>query len=350
MSRVLAFALVALLPASLLAQVSTDRNGHLATATALTAGVTVGSVNTANNIVNVKLPLPTDKEIKKVTDKLKPDDPKDAVRDARCKIHVQRMKAGRRYTIDMVSNQFDSYLRLEDSSGNQLDEDDDSGGMLNAQIVFNCSKDGDYKICCTSFNPQGTGEFTLTVKESTAAAKVVAAQQSVLGKAAPDFQPAFAINGNPVKLSDLKGKVVLLAFWEVQSPPCVATFPRLRQWHKTYSPQGLALVGVTFANFEIGQKLGFDRAAGELKRLEKASKETEQAMLQAYAAHHHLEHLLLVLSGKDALDAFNAYLVNGLPQFALVDRHGVVRMIRVGEDERTTAALEAEFKSLLAEK
>jgi hypothetical protein len=38
--------------------VTTDTNGNLATATALTAGVTVGSVNTGNNTVSVMLPLP----------------------------------------------------------------------------------------------------------------------------------------------------------------------------------------------------------------------------------------------------------------------------------------------------
>jgi hypothetical protein len=38
--------------------VTTDTNGHIATATALTAGVTVGSVNTGANTVPVTLPLP----------------------------------------------------------------------------------------------------------------------------------------------------------------------------------------------------------------------------------------------------------------------------------------------------
>ena len=38
--------------------VTTDTNGNLATATALTAGVTVGTVNTGNNTVSVTLPLP----------------------------------------------------------------------------------------------------------------------------------------------------------------------------------------------------------------------------------------------------------------------------------------------------
>ena len=42
---------------------------------------------------------------------------------------------------------------------------------------------------------------------------------TMVGKDAPDFKGDFAVNGNPLKLSDLKGKVVLLAFWEVRSTP-----------------------------------------------------------------------------------------------------------------------------------
>lgn len=53
------------------------------------------------------------------------------------------MKAGKVYTIDMVSKDFDSYLRLFDPKGNQLEEDDDSGGDLNSRIVFNCTQDGE---------------------------------------------------------------------------------------------------------------------------------------------------------------------------------------------------------------
>src|SRR5262249_25886133 len=77
-----------------------------------------------------------------IQDKLTKDDKKDTKRQFACKIHVVPMKAGSVYTIDMVSNEFDAYLRLEDSSGKELAEDDDSGGNLNARIIFNCTKDG----------------------------------------------------------------------------------------------------------------------------------------------------------------------------------------------------------------
>ena len=37
----------------------------------------------------------------------------------------------------------------------------------------------------------------------------------LIGKPAPDFEGDFAVNGKPGKLSDLKGKVVLVDFWAV---------------------------------------------------------------------------------------------------------------------------------------
>jgi hypothetical protein len=99
----------------------------------------------------------------KVEGKLRPDDPKDKVLTQRPhKVHEMKMKAGRTYQIDLVSTAFDSFLRLEDSTGKQLAQDDDSGGDLNARIVFKAPKDDTYRIIVLTFNGQ-TGPYTLTV-------------------------------------------------------------------------------------------------------------------------------------------------------------------------------------------
>jgi len=282
--------------------------------------------------------------------KLSTDDPKDTQRETPCKVHLVKFKEGRVYTIDMVSTQFDSYLRLEDSKGNQLDEDDDSGGGFNARIIFNCNKAGEYKVICTTFAAQMSGKYSLTIKESVQVVKGGTPRQGLVGKPAPDFEAGFAINGTARRLADLKGQVVLLTFWDVQSAPCVATLPRLREWHKAYRSKGLAIVALTFYNFEIGQKLGFDRESGQFKRLAEASKATEQVMLQAFAAHHHLEFSLLAMPRREAVATFDAYVVNGVPQFVLIDRQGIVHSIRVGEDAATAAILEKDLKDVLAEK
>jgi hypothetical protein len=100
--------------------------------------------------------------------KLSPDDPKDKVLGTSPhKVHEKKMKSGEGYQIDLVSRQFDAFLRLEDSAGKQLAEDDDSGGLTNARIVFKAPKDGTYRIIATSFDGK-SGEYTLTVKPASA--------------------------------------------------------------------------------------------------------------------------------------------------------------------------------------
>ncbi|HYT89484.1 MAG TPA: redoxin domain-containing protein [Gemmataceae bacterium] len=286
----------------------------------------------------------------KIEGKLTKDDPLDRKRNTPSKIHLVKLKGGKAYTIDMKSTQFDSYLRLEDPKGNELAEDDDSGGDLNAQIVFNCPADGEYKIVTMTFGPQMAGAYTLTVKMAGGVQQVATSHSLLVGKAAPDLQADFALNGQARKLADLKNKVVLLAFWDIRSGPCASTFPKLNAWQKAHKAAGLEIVGVSFYTFEIGQKLGFDKKTGQLKAVPQANKESEQQLLKEFAAYHKLDYQLLVLSMAEALKVFDAYTVNGLPQFVLIDRKGMVRAIRVGEGDGMVAALEPEIKKLLAEK
>jgi thiol-disulfide isomerase/thioredoxin len=294
-------------------------------------------------------PKKVEKDVR-IEGKLTKDDPLDKARNAASQVHRIRMRAGRVYTIDMVSTEFDSFLRLEDERGTQLDEDDDSGGNLNARIIFNCSRDGEYRVITTAFNPNGVGRYVLTVKTAAGETKDRTSHARLVGKEAPDFTADFAVGGKAIKLSDLKGKVVLVQFWEVRSGDSAATFPKLRDWHKAYKADGLEIVGVTFYNSDFDERLTLDKGTGKVKDRPKASKETDQALLRDFAAHHKLSHLLVALPKDDALKINDIYVVNGLPQFVLIDRSGVVRMIRVGNREATLTELEAEIKKLLADK
>jgi hypothetical protein len=92
-------------------------------------------------------------------------DPKDRSRfTCYCKVYTVSLKGGKTYRIDLMSNQFDSYLRLEDAAGNPLAEDDDSGGNFNSLLLFPCPRDGTYRLVATTFEPAG-GAFTLRVTE-----------------------------------------------------------------------------------------------------------------------------------------------------------------------------------------
>jgi hypothetical protein len=110
----------------------------------------------------VKLELREGKAIR--TDSLTSNDPKDKRRGWICKTYAIELKAGRVYQIDMVSNKIDSYLRLETAEGKQIAEDDDSGGGINARIIYRPGKEGTHHIIATSFGGS-PGEFTLTVQQ-----------------------------------------------------------------------------------------------------------------------------------------------------------------------------------------
>ncbi|MFM9969590.1 MAG: tetratricopeptide repeat protein [Burkholderiales bacterium] len=80
--------------------------------------------------------------------------------------HPIKMFAGKTYTIDMESPQFDTFLRLEDDKGRVVAANDDiSRTNLNSRIVFTASKDGAYRIVATSYQQLGIGVYTITVRE-----------------------------------------------------------------------------------------------------------------------------------------------------------------------------------------
>lgn len=66
---------------------------------------------------------------------------------------------------------------------------------------------------------------------------------NVKGKPAPDFELK-SLDGKSMKLSDLRGKAVLLNFWATWCSPCKVEIPWFVDFQKQYGDQGLAIVGV----------------------------------------------------------------------------------------------------------
>ncbi len=63
--------------------------------------------------------------------------------------------AGKSYIIEMLARdpKFDPFLVLEDPNGNFLMEDDDSGGNLDARLVYRATQTGLHRVIATCFNP-----------------------------------------------------------------------------------------------------------------------------------------------------------------------------------------------------
>jgi thiol-disulfide isomerase/thioredoxin len=172
----------------------------------------------------------------------------------------------------------------------------------------------------------------------------------LIGKPAPDFTGDFAINGKATKISDLKGKVVLIDFWAVWCGPCVASFPHLRELNEKFHDQGLEIVGVT----DYEERYGFDKEKGELTKLDedkKLSREDEQSMLKDFVAHHKLDYRVMTVPRDDWKKiAVETYKAEGIPEVVVIDRKGVVRLVRAGFSEKKTKAVHDKIEELLKEK
>jgi thiol-disulfide isomerase/thioredoxin len=84
---------------------------------------------------------------------------------------------------------------------------------------------------------------------------LVALSWLVLGqgeKPAPELELK-DVEGRALRLSDYKGKVVLLNFWATWCAPCRAEMPDLIKWQRKYKSQGLQVIGVTYPPEELAE-------------------------------------------------------------------------------------------------
>jgi peroxiredoxin len=71
----------------------------------------------------------------------------------------------------------------------------------------------------------------------------------VQGVPAPDFTLP-SLDGRKVKLSDYRGKAVLLNFWATWCPPCKVEMPWFEDLQKQYAHDGLVVLGVAMDDSE----------------------------------------------------------------------------------------------------
>ena len=149
----------------------------------------------------------------------------------------------------------------------------------------------------------------------------------------PEIVGSQWIDQAPVKLSELRGKVVLLDFWAHWCGPCRVTLPNLSRWHEAYKEKGLVILGLT-------EYYGH----GDQRPMTPVE---ELAYLREFKKRNRLPYGVVVDEGE--ANSFN-YGVNSIPMSFLIDRQGRLRYISAGASAEEIASLGRMIKKLVDEK
>jgi peroxiredoxin len=147
----------------------------------------------------------------------------------------------------------------------------------------------------------------------------MAAAPTLVGKQAPDFVLK-ALDGTNLRLSEFRGQVVLVNFWERWAGDSRQEMPALDRINSTYSRAGLVVLGVS-----VDEDL---RRASE------------------FAGSMKVSYPILFDTGADV---GRDYLLQKMPMTILVDRSGVVRYSNTGFKRGDERAYVDQIRELLRE-
>ena len=141
---------------------------------------------------------------------------------------------------------------------------------------------------------------------------------------APELAPGEWINSEPLKLKDLRGRVVLIEFWTFGCINCRNSLPFVESWHDRYREQGLTVIGVHSPEFD-----------------EEKNVESLRGQVASLGIRYP------VVTDND-YQTWKAYNVGAWPTIFLLDKQGRIRWMRVGEGKHDET--ERVIQKLLAEK
>ena len=128
-----------------------------------------------------------------------------------------------------------------------------------------------------------------------------------VGMKAPEIVSQTWLNSAPIRLVDLKGKVVMIEFWTFGCYNCRNVEPHVKAWHRKYANQGLVVIGVHSPEFSYEHDL--DRVTRYLKEHE----------------------IRFPVPIDNDFATWNRYGNRYWPAMYLIDKQGVIRYVRVGE-------------------
>ena len=141
---------------------------------------------------------------------------------------------------------------------------------------------------------------------------------------APELTTTTWLNvDSPLRLADLRGKVVALEMWTFGCYNCKNVMPSLKDWHSKYADQGLVIIGNHYPEFSFEEDLDNLRNA---------------------VAEYGLEYPIAQDNdGKTWRSYKNRY----WPTLYLIDKQGHIRYVHIGEGRYSET--EENIQALLAE-
>lgn len=164
------------------------------------------------------------------------------------------------------------------------------------------------------------GILSLVATLSTTSAQETPGKD-ILGKKAPDFTLPSVADGN-LRLSSLKGKIVVLDFWAVWCGPCTESMPFFQKLQDTYGAKGLEVVGL-----HVNDRM------------------PEVEEVKEFLADLGIRYRNVVSTG----EVDDSYLVYAMPTTYLIDRDGIVQKRHIGFNPQTAPErIERDVKALLS--
>ncbi len=131
------------------------------------------------------------------------------------------------------------------------------------------------------------------------------------------------LNSKPLKLEDLRGKVVLVDFWTYTCINCLNHLPYVKEWNEKYKDKGLVVVGVHTPEFAY----------------EKSTKNVQDAIKRLQIKH--------AVAQDNSYGTWKAFNNQYWPAVYLIDKQGKIVYSHFGEGSYGTT--EKKIQALLAE-
>jgi thiol-disulfide isomerase/thioredoxin len=190
-----------------------------------------------------------------------------------------------------------------------LDQTEKAREMLAGEVEFTQRVSGIMQATGTPPQKRAATSGHLQIRDR-------ATQIGLIGQTAPEISIRTWINGEAVRLEDLRGRVVLLEFWATWCKPCQEMFPKLRQLDEEAAPQGLEIVAITRHYMAYGGT--------------PESMQEELQLMQATVNQHQVNFSVGVAEDESLQATYGA---NGLPTAIIIDRRGLVRYAGPGGED-----------------